>query len=389
MEEAFKTAEDIQKWLTEDRNVPAPVAAAVASILFDEGYLYPSSLLNIQREDLGLLNICPPHRNMLFNKLQLLSDAAQDDNSKESPSRMTTQAQFRQLLQKCNVTPSESVMAVILKQFASSAALVDSPEQACDLYYETALLPRSATKIVLGKKGISVADVFRGSDPSKAVLLHAHDGAPRFLKIAAEKSIRQEWDVFSAVTSSSSHDEQTFLVKVQLLEFESAEIELGDCRGGHSNHPQTRCGLLMKSFQGTLSQCRIPLAAETLLRYGKHLQKALSTLHKAGFCHLNVKPSNIFLFEEACFLGDYGAAVKIGDPIRERTTKYYPADGDFEAKEETDMYLLAVTLLEMFGTIPQASERSALSKEEIRETIASVGNAEVRIFLTLLFDGPQ
>ena len=278
-------------------------------------------------------------------------------------------------------------MAVILKQFASSAAFVDSPEQARDLYFEAALLPRSATRVVLEEKGISVADVFRGSDPSKAVLLHAHEnGVPRILKIATEESICHEWDVFSAV-SSSSHDENTFLVNVKLLKFESAEITLGDYSGGHSNHPPTRCGLLMKHFQGTLSQCKIPLVSEILLRYGKYLRKALSTLHKAGFCHLDVKPSNIFLFEDACYLGDYGAAVKTGDSIRERTTKYYPTDGDFEAKEETDMYLLAVTLLEMFGTIPRASERNALSKEEIHEKIASVGTDEVRIFLTSLFDG--
>eukprot|EP00523_Entomoneis_sp_CCMP467_P014755 CAMPEP_0168785636 /NCGR_PEP_ID=MMETSP0725-20121227/10853_1 /TAXON_ID=265536 /ORGANISM="Amphiprora sp., Strain CCMP467" /LENGTH=357 /DNA_ID=CAMNT_0008835749 /DNA_START=70 /DNA_END=1146 /DNA_ORIENTATION=+ len=302
--------------------------------------------------------------------------------------RWTTQAQFRQLLEKCNVTPSESVMAVILKHFASSATLVDSPEQAHALYLEAALLPRSVTRVVLQEQGISVADVFHAPDPSKAVLLHAHEhGVPRILKIATDKSIRHEWDVFSAVTPSSSHDEETFLVNVRLLQFESAEIELGDYSGGHSNHPPTRCGLLMKHFQGTLSQCKIPLDAEILLRYGKYLQKALSTLHKAGFCHLDVKPSNIFLFEDACYLGDYGAAVKTGDPIQERTTKYYPTDGDFDAKEETDMYLLAVTLLEMFGTIRRASERSALSKEEIHEKIASVETDEVRLFLTSLFDG--
>ena len=70
MEEEFKTAEDVQKWLAEDRNVPLPVATAVASTLFVGGYWYPSSLLNIQREDLSSLDISPPHRNTLFNKLQ-------------------------------------------------------------------------------------------------------------------------------------------------------------------------------------------------------------------------------------------------------------------------------------------------------------------------------
>lgn len=248
-----------------------------------------------------MLNISPPHRNVLFNKLQS-GTLPHDDNSKE-PRLMTTQAQFRQLLQKCHVVPSESVMAVILQHFASSAALVDSPEQARDLYFTAALLPRSAAKDVLGEKGISVADVFRGSDPSKAVLLHAHEnGVPRILKIAAETSIRHEWDVYSAV-ASSNHGENTFLVKVQLLHFESAEIELGDFTEGHSHHPPTRCGLLMKHFQGTLVQCKIPLAAEILLRFGKYLQEALSTLHKAGFCHLDVKPSNIFFLKRHAIWG--------------------------------------------------------------------------------------
>lgn len=186
---------------------------------------------------------------------------------------------------------------------------------------------------------------------------------------------------------ASDPSEASYLVSVQLLQFESAEIEVGDISGGSSHHPPTRCGLLMKHFQGTLSQCKIPLTAEVLLRYGNFLRIALSTLHQAGFCHLDVKPSNVFLFEEACYLGDYGAAVKTGDPIRERTTKYYPTDGDFHASEETDMYLLAVTLLEMFGAIPQAPERVPMAKQEIHEKVASVQNDEIRSFLNSLFDG--
>lgn len=311
-------------------------------------------------------------------------------SQKEPPSQWTTQAQFRQLLQERHVTPSEGVMAVIVKHFASTAALVDSPEQACDLYFEAALLPRSATESVLQEKGISVAGIFRGSDPSRAVLLQAHEnGVPRIIKVATAESIRREWEVFSAVSSTCSLDAETYLVNLRLLQFESAEIELGDYEGGDSFHPTTRCGLLMKHYQGTLGQCKISLPVEVLLSYGKCLLKALSTLHQAGFCHLDVKPSNVFLFEGACYLGDYGAAVKTGDPIREHTTKYYPTDGDFEAKQETDMYLLAVTLLELFGTISRASERSALSKEEIHKKIASVGTGEVRLFLISLFDGPQ
>ena len=72
MDKPFETPEAIQAWLVEARHVPAPVAAAVASTLFDAGYVYPVTLLNIVRQDLDVLatRISPPHRNALFNRLQ-------------------------------------------------------------------------------------------------------------------------------------------------------------------------------------------------------------------------------------------------------------------------------------------------------------------------------
>jgi hypothetical protein len=89
-----------------------------------------------------------------------------------------------------------------------------------------------------------------------------------------------------------------------------------------------------------------------------------------------------------CYLGDYGAAAKTGNPIQERTIQYYPKDADFEAKEETDMYLLAVTLLEMFGLIPRASQRNdSFTKREIHQLIATtaVVSEQVRDFASSLF----
>lgn len=71
MEEPFETADSVQKWLVEDRNVPASVAVAVATTLLDGKYFFQSSLLNIPRADLALLNMSPPNRNILFNKLQI------------------------------------------------------------------------------------------------------------------------------------------------------------------------------------------------------------------------------------------------------------------------------------------------------------------------------
>ena len=70
MEEEFKTAESLQKWLVEDRQVPQVVAKDVASPLFDGGYVFPSSLLNITMEDLVSEGITGPNKNVLFNTLK-------------------------------------------------------------------------------------------------------------------------------------------------------------------------------------------------------------------------------------------------------------------------------------------------------------------------------
>lgn len=354
----FEEQEDLLKFLNDEKR---------KSLIDSEGY----EILNIKSlEDGGTYTLGP----------------SQQLEGLQQPPWRTLQTQFRKHLETSGVAASEEVMRIILRNFASSAALIDTPEQARDLYFEAALLPRSATRIVLQQQGISVAEVFRGSDPSKAVLLHAHrNGAPHILKIATEKSIMHEYEVWSAVEATNQQSD-AYLVPLEKVIFEQATIEIDDISGGFSAHPPVRCGVLMKHYQGTLSQCRIPLTVAVLLRYGQYLHKAVSTLHQAGYCHLDIKPSNVFLFEEACYLGDFGAAVKTGDPIHERTIKYYPKDGDFEAKEETDFYLLAVTLLEMVGAIPQASQRNdSFRKQEIHELIATVESEEVRDFLSSFF----
>ena len=305
----------------------------------------------------------------------------------------TNQAMFRHLLKQSGVTATEEVMDVIVRNFASSVALVDTPKQAHDLYSQAVLLPRSATSIVLQQQGISVANVFRGggADPSKAVLLCAHqNGIPRILKVATAESIRHEnsvWSAIQALVANQQHLQPHHLVPLDMVKFVSATIVVGDVFGGSSSLPPPKCGLLMKQYQGTLSQCKVPLTDEVLLHYGQQLRKAVSTLHQAGYCHLDIKPSNIFLFEEDCYLGDYGAAVEIDRDIRERTINYYPKDGSFKAEKKTDMYLLAVTLLEMFGSIPKKRDY-CYAKQQIHDKIAQVGNEKVRDFLSSLFNDP-
>eukprot|EP00978_Attheya_sp_CCMP212_P035793 scaffold157813_cov67-Attheya_sp.AAC.1 len=119
----------------------------------------------------------------------------------------------------------------------------------------------------------------------------------------------------------------------------------------------------MTHYQGTVTQCKIPLTEAVLLDFGQQLLNDVHALHTVGYCHLDIKPSNIFLLDARdgsladCFLGDYGAAVKIGNDIREKTVNCYPKDGSFVAEPITDMYLLAVTILEKFWSIPTVFKR--------------------------------
>jgi serine/threonine protein kinase len=297
------------------------------------------------------------------------------------------QARFRRYLEEAGVTVNEEVMKIVVKYFSSSAVLVNSAEQAKDVFFEAAMLPRSSTKNALNQQGISVAGLYQGSDPSKAILLYANErGIPRILKIGTENSTNHELQVWREINPSDQHQD-SHLVPLKWLDFQSgAIIQIGDVFVGSSSTPVVRGGILMKHYQGTLAQCTTPLEEEVLLRYGQQLKKAISTMHQAGYCHLDIKPSNVFLFEGDCFLGDYGASVKTGEPIRERTEKYYPKDGDFEAREETDMYLLAMTLMEMSGTIRPASERQEpLTKNQILDAVQSEPHENVRDFILSLF----
>lgn len=305
------------------------------------------------------------------------------------------QDRFRGLLSRAGIsTIEEPLMNIVLKHFSSNLLVVNTPDQARNLYYEAALLPRSATQIALKEKGVSVADVFRGSEPSKAVLLHANErGNPRILKITTQKCTEHEMEVWNAaVLANADAGKPRHLVPIRELKFESSHLEVGDLSGGSSiPYPIVRSGILMIHYPATLAQQKIPLDDEVLLHFGRQLVSAVRALHKAGYCHLDIKPANIFVLDTSddtamadCFLGDYGAAVKIGEEILERTIRYYPKDGSFVAEPITDMYLLVVTLLEMFGSIPKADHRDQMTMDEIRLAVDAVESEAVCEFLASL-----
>ncbi|KAL3917093.1 MAG: hypothetical protein SGILL_004875 [Bacillariaceae sp.] len=289
---------------------------------------------------------------------------------------------FQSLLRLHGITPIQPIMMQLKRHFAATIPLVVEAAEAADLYYTASRIPRSATKIILRERGISVAQPFRASDPSKAVLLHASkDGYPMILKVSAQESICHESTVMNKIQGDADKNN---LVVIDEVQFESATIETSDESGGTSVR-QVRSGLLMKHFQITLAQIEIPLTETVLLKYGNQLKRAVQHMHKNGYCHLDIKPSNVFLLEGNCYLGDYGAAMPIGGEIVECTQNYYPTDFPFLAEKRTDYLLLAKSLLEMYGEIE--SPVKPMSTEEILGAIERVKTESVRDFLSSLFDG--
>jgi serine/threonine protein kinase len=295
----------------------------------------------------------------------------------------TGEEQFKLLLQAKGITPLQGVMEQLIEHYAASAAFVHDPDKAAKLYYTASRIPRSATNIVLRQQGIAVAQPFRGGDHSKAVLMHAfRDGSPMILKISVPDSIEHEISVMKDIIDGASENN---LVVVEGVHFERTNIETSD-ESGAQCIPYTRvgAGLLMKHYQCTLAQWKKPVEEAVLLRYGHSLKRAIQHMHHKGYCHLDIKPSNIFLFEENCYLGDYGAARKIGQDIVECTRTYFPTDLPLLAAKKTDYLLLAKTLLEMHGTI--ASPVEDMSTEEIMAAIKGEKAESLREFLNACFD---
>ena len=96
----------------------------------------------------------------------------------------------------------------------------------------------------------------------------------------------------------------------------SAEKENGD----------TFCGLLMPKYDRSLfSVPDLILSEAVLLERAKSLLAAVRHIHRVGFVHMDIKEANVFVSSEGLwFLGDFGSAVREGEPIISTTRGLHP-----------------------------------------------------------------
>lgn len=290
---------------------------------------------------------------------------------------------FKSLLKSKGIAVTSPIVMQLIKHYASAVPLVSNADEAADLYYTASRIPRSATQLVLLGKGVSVAEPYQASDPSKAVLMQAfRDGIPMILKIGSPDSLRKEMGVMERIRHGANENN---LVVIEELEFQSATIEITGTDGSlFVPYSRARSGMLMQHYQTTLAQCRIPLTEDVILKYGHRIKRAILHMHANGYCHLDIKPSNIFLLGDSCHLGDYGAATLVGDGITECTRNYYPSDFPPTADKKTDFLLLAKTVLELYGKIE--SPVQPMSTEEILRAVRGMEADSVRELLLSCFD---
>jgi hypothetical protein len=285
------------------------------------------------------------------------------------------------LLKKDGVVVSEHVIANAVLNFPAAMMVLASCQQARILYDKAKQVPQSRTRIILAQQGISVGEVYAGAFSCNTVLLHAHEqGEARILKVGTVETVDHEFSVWEAISKGDKDYE--YLVPLRKIVFErGTKIEVGSKVGEFKTVNAEDCGagLLMKQYQSTLANVKIPSNSKVLLRIGGQLLEAVETMHACGYCHMDIKPSNIFLWEKECFLGDYGGATLIGDTVRETTQRYYPRDAGDKALKKNDFLMLAVTLLELFGALENCI--LPMTCCQIKDVIESEENDEVKAFL--------
>ena len=106
---------------------------------------------------------------------------------------------------------------------------------------------------------------------------------------------------------------------------------------------------------GTLSSQKGKLTERQAVEYIKQVLKALSAVHRAGICHLDVKPSNILLDTDGkAVLTDFGASILLNSDDKSARTELFFSPG-FAPEEQlrrdirhigpwTDIYAVGATL---------------------------------------------
>ncbi len=148
------------------------------------------------------------------------------------------------------------------------------------------------------------------------------------------------------------------LVHIEIIEFTNLPIR----------HLNQNYALKMSHYTSTLQSCARGPELTTLFEHiAVAIFEGLHAIHAAEYCHLDVKPGNIFIDSNGrSFLGDYDAALNPGQIVTRTTPTFLPremailkARNRLVATPAVDFGMLACTLLFMYDVDFSASPSTA------------------------------
>ena len=272
-------------------------------------------------------------------------------------------ARLNVLLVNSSVAPlTERQLDFLRSRFAAELLVATSMDSALRLRSLALASPATTTVARLRASGLFFADgPYAAASSSRSLFLHAFrlpDGAPRLLKIpldvgpegeAAGGAAQHEAAVWSALAGAAAEAPPHLAGPVELVRFEQG----GGVELRHGARARPAAGVLLPVYCCTLEEVPHELfeRPHLLAQLGTQLVAALAHMHAAGYVHADVKGSNVFLDAAgAAFLGDFGATVREGDPLREYSPSHMPEEATHGALElaatpALDSWLLLVTLL--------------------------------------------
>lgn len=136
--------------------------------------------------------------------------------------------------------------------------------------------------------------------------------------------------------------------------------------------------LVMQLVEGTTLRKRLadgPLAPVLVAEFGHRLADTLAYLHANAVIHRDVKPSNVLLTSERCYLADFGIARAAGAERLTATGEFVGTAGylapeqltDADPGPAVDVYALGLVLLECLTAQPE------YTGSEIEAAVARLG----------------
>jgi len=320
--------------------------------------------LRVQRESLG------PHQDGERKRLDVLRNAllAQAHQLREEKllvlrgvQALDAGARLNVLLVNNGVAPlTERQLDFLRSRFAAELLVATSVDSALRLRSLALASPATTTVARLRAAGVFVDGPYAAASSSRSLFLHAFrlpEGAPRLLKVPLDTGAEgeagggaaHEAAVWSALAGAAADAPPHLAGPVELVHFEHG----GGVELRHGARARPASGVLLPVFCCTLEEVPHELfeRPHLLAQLGTQLVAALAHMHAAGYVHADVKGSNVFLDAAgAAFLGDFGATVREGDPLREYSPSHMPEEATHGALElaatpALDSWLLLVTLL--------------------------------------------